>query len=279
MDITPQLSELLAKNGSRPLIAHPFDIEVLNSFLQEAYRINRHITELTQYLRSVRAPYLALGSHRPTNTNWSQDKHAQAKGDKESRMTDDERRTIEEETKDLIGRLSRQIRQLSEASKASSQLATHIAQQTRSKKGFGALGRWAAGGGITAKSPEELEEEAQEEAIKTHRNSVIWYLQKQLERVVERQRDMVERRLERTVEKNKSSLYKAGIDADSIGISSMSTRAPAAAMLDETPSFASGPDIESLLSPEQIQLFESEQEDMVKYFNSELQKITWVSNA
>jgi syntaxin 18 len=275
MDITPQLSELLAKNGSRPLTAHPFDIELLNSFLQEAYRINRHITQLTQYLRSIRAPYLALGSHRPTNTSRSQDKHAQANGDKESRMTDDERKAVEEESKDLIGQLSRQIRQLSEASKASSQLASHIAQQTRSKKGFGALGIWAAGGGITAKSPEELEEEAQEEAIKKHRDSVIWYLQKQLERVVERQRDMVERRLERTVEKNKSSLYKAGIDADSIGNSTLSnSRAPAAAMLDETPSFASGPDIESLLSPEQIQLFESEQEDMVKYFNSELQKIT-----
>src|ERR1700744_6560934 len=107
MDITPLFSQSLETHSSRPLKANPFDIDSINSFLQEAYRINRHIADLTKYLRSIRAPYLALGPHRPpapkppTNPPKGSTQ-GPVTGDKDSNMTDDERKAIEVEKKDVI---------------------------------------------------------------------------------------------------------------------------------------------------------------------------------
>jgi syntaxin 18 len=296
MDITPLLAQSLSSHSSRPLLAHPFDIDTLNSFLQEAYRINRHISELTKYLRSIRAPYLALGPHRPAPSSRATGRvnGGPAHASKDGRMTDDERKAVEQETKELINSLQRKISELDRAAKVSNELQAQLAQRTRSKRGFGVLGRWAAGGGVVEKSPEELDEEAKEETIRVHREGVIFFLQKRLERVSEKQRDMVAVRLQRTVERNKSSLYKAGVDAESssmgmaeLRMSKSRTQHGQAAngyagadyiqLEDEKEKKDQGPGIESMLSPEQIQMFESEQEDMVKYYNSELQKIRYES--
>ena len=79
----------------------------------------------------------------------------------------------------------------------------------RAKRGLGALGRWAAGGAITAKSPEEEAEEAKANTIKAHRESIIWSLQRALEICGRYQSSMMEIRLTREVEKSKSVLHKA----------------------------------------------------------------------
>src|ERR1700753_927702 len=156
MDITPVFSQSLESHSSRPLKAHPFDIDCINSFLQEAYRINRHIEDLTKYLRSIRAPYLALGSHRPAPSNRASNRqnggaHGPLHGDKDGHMTDDERKAIEVETKDVINSLKRKISELDRTVKVSSELAAQIAQKTRAKRGLGALGRWAGGGAAVEK--------------------------------------------------------------------------------------------------------------------------------
>jgi len=111
----------------------------------------------------------------------------------------------------------------------------------------------------------------------------------------------VEVRLRRAVERNKSMLYKAGMVGDGAyktssgsgigkdrlasvqGIANGSTTAAKAALQEEEQKrnneFGRGPRLEDSLSPQQIQMFEAEQEDMVKYFNSELRKIRVVEQS
>jgi syntaxin 18 len=295
MDITPLFSQSLESHSSRPLKAHPFDIDSINSFLQEAYRINRHIADLTKYLRSIRAPYLALGTHRSAPSNRATNRpNGSAQGplhaDKDGHMTDDERKAIEVETKDVINSLKRKITEIDRTVKVSSELAAQIAEKTRSKRGFGALGRWAAGGATVEKAPEELEQEAKDETVRVYREGVIFFLQMRLERVSELQRDMVAVRLQRTVERNKSSLYRSGVDAEMFGMGATpvnrsrfqgnTTNASAGSDLiqldEENEKKGQDPGIASLLSPEQIQMFETEQEDMVRFYNSELLKIRYL---
>lgn len=294
MDITSIFSQAVASHNSRPLKPHHFDIDSINAFLKEAYSINSRIIDLTKYLRSIRAPYLTLGTHRPnasTRFNNRSEGPRNNLSEKDGNLTDGDRRAIEEDTKQLLTSLSRSIKDLSQNVHSSNELSSLARQAKRSKRTFGALGRWAAGGGEIAKSPEELEQEAKEETLFVYHEAIIWYLQMQLERVSGMQRDMIAVRLQRTVEKNKSSLYKAGIDAEGFGLGQMpiqkkrlhhekgangSATGGNLLMLEQEEKEKSGSGIESMLSPEQIQMFESEQEDMIKYYNSELQKIRYV---
>jgi syntaxin 18 len=145
---------------------------------------------------------------------------------------------------------------------------------------LGALGRWAAGGAITAKSPEEEAEEAKINTIKAHRESIIWYLQRALEECGRFQSSMMEIRLTREVEKSKSVLYKArgtmpattdfggmngshGAEVDYRGSSSQYQEAEAAAT-------------EQQLDQEQLQLFAQENQDMLKHYEDHLDQVRYV---
>jgi syntaxin 18 len=294
MDLTSTFSQLLASHNSRPLQSHPFDVNSINAFLQEAYSINTRIIELTKYLRSIRAPYLALETHRPNAASrFASRRDGQRNGttsEKDGNLTDGDRKAIEEDTKQLLTTLSRSIKDLAQNAHASTELSSLTRQAKRSKRNFGALGRWAAGGGEIAKTQEEVEQEAKEETARVHHEAVIWYLQMQLQRVSGMQRDMVTVRLQRTIEKDKSSMYKAGFDSDSFGLgpapvqkarlhhskgANGSATGGDLVMLDFDQKDGDGSAFQSSLSPEQIQMFEAEQEDMVKHYNSELQKIRY----
>jgi syntaxin 18 len=206
-------------------------------------------------------------------------------------LTDHERTRIDAETRTLLTTISSAIRQLSETAKISSDLDASLAQQRRSKKGLGLLGRWAAGGGVQSKSPEEEEEEAGFETIKMHRDGVVWFLQKRLERAGELQRSMVEIRVQREVERGRSILYKArGAGAAGLadgmgdygGAGGQNFNATAAS------SSMAGIDMdrdeyqrqqkqamETMLSPEQLQMFASEQRDMLTHYSENLNKIRY----
>lgn len=184
------------------------------------------------------------------------------------------RTRIDNETRQLLTTISGAIRQLQETAHLSSDLDESLAQQKRSKGGF--LGRWAAGGGVTAKTPEELEEADRRDTTKRHRDGVIWFLQRRLEGAGEMQRSMVEVRVKREVERSRSILYKArgpGL-VDGIGASGSSADYLSATDLAKEQRQERAA-MESSLSPEQIQLFEREQEDMLKHYNSELNKIKY----
>jgi syntaxin 18 len=293
MNITTNFSDCLSQRDHHRIEPFVFDLtnSKINEFLREAYRINSHITELTNYLCSIRGAYLALQSHRPrARHNALHDSTSSLPtADKNQPLTDQDRERIDVETRHLLTTISSAVRQLSETAKISSDLDASLAQQRRSKKGLGLLGRWAAGGGIESKSPEELEEEAAFETIKMHRDGVIWYLQRRLEIAAEKQRSMTEIRVQREVEKHRSILYKArGLD-DGIGVSGGGygsggeswTAAPASSVVGidmdrEEYERQQRQAMETMLTPEQLQMFEKEQQDMVKQFNENLQKIRLV---
>jgi syntaxin 18 len=157
---------------------------------------------------------------------------------------------------------------------------TTIAVKKRARKGLGALGRWAAGGAITAKSPEEEQREAEANMVKAHRESIIWYLQRQLEECGRFQSSMMEIRLTREVEKSKSVLYKARGTMPSVEDYSAMTGANGsnkdyrgkASFQQETESHAA----EEQLSPEQLQLFAQENQDMLKHYEDHLDQVRYV---
>jgi hypothetical protein len=75
------------------------------------------------------------------------------------------------------------------------------------------LRQWAAGGSITAKSPEEIEEEAQLETTCIRREAVVWFVPRRRDGASEVQRNMVQIRLGRKRERSKSVLYRAKVPA------------------------------------------------------------------
>ncbi|KAF2731666.1 hypothetical protein EJ04DRAFT_442587 [Polyplosphaeria fusca] len=277
MDISPVFNEILAAHDSRLVEPHVFRLQDLDEFLKEAYRIRTHLEELTDYLRSVRQSYLstahparrkqAVRANGPTSLPST---------DKDSKyLTDAQRTEIDASAKQLLRELNVAINNLSEAEQVRQQTHETVALRKRAKRGLGSLGRWAAGGGITAKSPEEEAEEAKANTIKVHRESIIWYLQRKLEGCGRAQSSMMEIRLNREVEKSKSILYKARETLPSAsnyaganGGASKDYRGKTAHVSDEESQA-----IEQQLSPEQLQLFAQENQDMLKHYEDTLDQV------
>lgn len=141
-------------------------------------------------------------------------------------------------------------------------------------------------------------EESRRSVFDMHRDGVLWYLGRKLEEVGELQRGMMERRLEREMEKGRSVLYKvkgsmvgesgdgdagggtkAGINGHAGGGGGGGSGgsgyggkvgAAAAAMEDE-----SRGEIEQQLSPEQLQLFARENQDMLKHYEDTLDQVRY----
>ena len=148
---------------------------------------------------------------------------------------------------------------------------------------MGALGRWAAGGAITAKSVEEELEESKANNVKAHRESIIWSLQNQLEGCGRFQSGMMEIRLLREVEKSKSVLYKTRgtgpASNDFAGATGSHGAGATGADYRGKTSYA--PDdssvvIENQLSPEQLQVFAQENQDLLKQYEDQLDKVRYV---
>jgi hypothetical protein len=118
------------------------------------------------------------------------------------------------------------------------------------------------------------------------REGVLWFLRRGLDGVVGVQREMVEKRIERVREKEKSVLYKSASTAAGAGvtkggdgsvdrtmdISTSSVQAPDAMILSE----AETARIEAQLSPEQLQLFAEENDTMLRHYEDTLGKVQYV---
>lgn len=170
---------------------------------------------------------------------------------------------------------------MSHTEKLRREAESQIAYKKRAKRGLGALGRWAAGGAVTARSPEEEIEEAKSNTVKAHRESIIWYLQRALEECGRFQSSMMEIRITREIEKSKSMLHKArgtmpAMDeypgTGSSGISASSDYRGKSTQLPEESSTSA----EQQLDPEQLQLFAQENQDMLKYYEDSLDQVRLV---
>ncbi|RAH86590.1 hypothetical protein BO86DRAFT_395213 [Aspergillus japonicus CBS 114.51] len=306
-DLTPTLRELLKSKPNAPRLSnghHHLSTETADEFLKEAYRINNHITSLLHYLHRIRPSYLSITNH---NHNHNTNKPKQTSPSTPSPtgnlpthptkdLTDTDRTEIDTSTSHLLRQLSTSISTL-----ASAETLRHEtrAQLLRKKYGsrMGILGRWAAGGdapGVHAATPEQRAEEAAEENTKQLRAAVLWFLQRKLEAVVAVQRGMVEKRLERVRERERSVLYlsqqqqlqqqqqqqqvgkEEGVRGEQRGLGHGEMMLPPGETqgqrLEETELHA----IEAQLSPEQLLLFAEENDAMVKYYEDTLSKVRYV---
>lgn len=186
-------------------------------------------------------------------------------------MTVRQREEIDAETKQLLRELNASIRNLADAEKLRQQTEKSLLRNKYSRAGLGLLGSWAAGGAGHTKSYEEELEEVKAGTISMHRESVLWYLGEKLKECGQFQASMMEKRINREMEKNRSVLANTRADpsAKFAGGAGPSVDYPASTAHLEVPVFKP----EEELTPEQIQIFEKENQDMIKHYESTLDQV------
>ncbi|KAI8631943.1 hypothetical protein F5Y19DRAFT_380952 [Xylariaceae sp. FL1651] len=271
-DITPAFNGFL-KQHEAPSTKGSFSLDNLEDFLKEAYRINSHITSLHADLKNIRQSYLSTAQPRKTLIRSAQ-KDRQARP-----LSDRDREEIDANAKKMLRELNASIRRLADIEQARADIEAKVIQK-KFVRGLSALGAWAAGGAPTSKSPEHTAAEDQAKTISTHRDSVLWLLRHRLQECVKTQQDMMEIRIMREMEKNRSVLAKArGQDTASlntlgslVGPASPTdwTKGSSQALPpDETPSYNATSD----LTAEQIQMFERDNQDMLQHYESTLDQV------
>ncbi|OGE53494.1 hypothetical protein PENARI_c007G00910 [Penicillium arizonense] len=297
-DLTPTLNSLLSKHGTSTC-ARP-TTKTADEFLKEAYRINYHITSLLHYLQTIRHAYLSTTpQRRNANAPTSQPTNPTLPPTSQT-LTDPERDTIDTQTSLLLRDLATSLTNLSSA-----ETLRQETEQTLLRKKYGhsaasaLLFRWAGGKGVTdetgneGKSVEQVTAEERARALKTVREGVLWFLRRGLEGVVGVQRGLVEKRIERVREKEKSVLYKVAAGRDVGGSANAGGRDAGRRGSEKTGGYGSGtsfdpsfsaPDastlseadtarIEAQLSPEQLQLFAEENDTMLRHYEDTLGKV------
>jgi syntaxin 18 len=230
-------------------------------------------------LKSIRQSYLST-ANPPRRKQYARSNGSSTATDKDSKyLTDTERTEIDASAKQSLRELNHAINTLRDAEQIRQTTQSQVALRKRAKQGLGALGRWAAGGAITAKSVEEEMEEAKANTIRAHRESIIWSLQNQLEECGSFQSSMMEIRLMREVEKSKSVLYKTRASLPTTSDYSGMNGGDAGDYHGKTGynQDESNGIIEQQLDPEQLQLFAQENQDMLKQYEDQLDKVRYVS--
>ncbi|KAI1177008.1 snare-complex protein syntaxin-18 N-terminus-domain-containing protein [Nemania sp. FL0916] len=272
-DITPTFNGLLKQQDAHSA-SGSFSVDTLEDFLKEAYRINSHITSLHADLRSIRQSYLSTAQPRKTLIQ-------SAHSDRSPRpLSDREREEIDANAKKMLRELNASIRGLADIEQARADIENKLIQK-KFVSGLGALGAWASGGASISKSPEHAAAEDKAKTIEAHRDSVLWLLRHRLQECVKTQQDMMEIRIMREMEKNRSILAKArGQDIASLNHTASLSESPTntaswkhgssqALPREETPGY----DPTNDLTAEQIQMFEKDNQDMLKHYESTLDQV------
>ncbi|KNG87545.1 hypothetical protein ANOM_004389 [Aspergillus nomiae NRRL 13137] len=203
-----------------------------------------------------------------------------------SPLSDSDRDQIDTSTSLVLHDLSNSISTLSSAEALRHETATSILRKKYGRSVAGrVLAKWAAGSGALdgeseeGKSEEQVKEEEGVRVMQVVRESVVWFLRRGLEDVVSLQRGLVERRIERVSERERSVLFKVETGASNArtsatvaggsGLGVDDTVGLKGVAIDETEARA----IEEELSAEQLQLFEAENDAMVRYYEDTLSKV------
>lgn len=264
-DLTPTLNTLLATHKAPPIPPSP-PPRPLDSFLQEAYSIHARIADLTRTLRSTRPAYLSTAPPSRRKPASHQNPHAQP-------LTPAERDAFDASSKNLLRSLNAAIAALRQAEDVRNQTLESVAASKRAKSGLGALGRWAAGGAAAARSPEEEAEEGRRKALAAFRGAVVMFLESRLGDAGRVQAEMMEVRVGREVEKSKSVLWKSRgggripyADGEEGMGEGMGGKREAAAEEQEKDT--------AELTQDQLQMFESENADLLQYYEGQMEQIS-----
>ncbi|KAM7189522.1 hypothetical protein V8F33_010000 [Rhypophila sp. PSN 637] len=263
-DLTSTFNSLLKGHEAPP--TKQSATPTTDEFLKEAQRISSLVAELHSELRNLRQAYLSTAAPRKTHL------HASSRnGDTQPMyLTDRDRETIDARAKMTLRDLNARIRALEEAEELRQETEKALMQKKYSR-GLGALGSWAAGGGalVFKKSDEQAAAEAAARQLNAHREGVMWFLRERLREAIGTQQQMMETRLRREVEKDRSVLAKArGPLAQA---SEWNSRGPNAGAVeeDDTKRTTAAQD----LTADQLQMFEKGNQDMLKHFESTLDKV------
>ncbi|KAL7922323.1 hypothetical protein ACQKWADRAFT_320863 [Trichoderma austrokoningii] len=250
VNITAQFNELLQQHSAPPVV-NKVSLDDIDSFLQEAYRINSHIVSLHRQLQDVRQAYLSTAQPRRAQARVAQNQPRV--------LSDREREEIDANAKQMIRELNASIRSLDEAEQLRRDTEAAIIRK-KFTKGLGALGSWASGGIASSKSAEHAAAEDQAQQLGGYRDGVVWFLRQRLELCCRTQQDMMETRLRRELEKSRSML-PVGDLAEFVPrqTSGAEEASPAA--------FTEG------LTDEQVQMFEEGNQSMMEHYESTLDKV------
>ncbi|POR35922.1 Syntaxin-18 [Tolypocladium paradoxum] len=262
VDITSEFDELLGKRGAPTTSGKAtLDVDAIEGFIKEAYRINSHITSLHQELRDVRQAYLSTAQPRKA--------HGRAAQGQPRVLTDREREDVDANAKQMIRELNASIRALDDAERLRRETESAIIRKKHAS-GLSALSSWASGGNASSKTAEHAAAEAQAQQTEIHRDGVLWFLRQRLELCCRTQQDMMETRLTREMEKTRALLPPPAADFADFPLASAKSRPPAEARggaLDDAAAPSQG------LTEEQVQMFEEGNQDMMKHYESTLGKV------
>ncbi|KAL4927692.1 putative PB1 domain protein [Aspergillus undulatus] len=318
-DLTPTFADLVHKHNSSVFLhTRPLTTKTADEFLKEAYRINTHISSLLTHLHKIRPSYLSISTHytKSKSTSTSTSRHraspsttASASAKETQLLSPAELDNITSSTSSLLHTLSTSISNLSSAESLRQETHSTLLDKKYNRKrsrGVNLLFQWAAGSsalspendgredaGNAGKKEEQIIDEQIEKLTQAVRESILWFLRRRLEGTIELQRDMVEKRIERAREREKSVLYKnatsfsthtaapSSTGADG-AISAPSTYPDAALETADPGTGMKGSStldasevaaIEAQLSPQQLQLFAEENDSMVRYYEDTLGKV------
>lgn len=203
-------------------------------------------------------------------------------------LTDRDREEIDANAKMTLRDLNARIRALEDAEQLRRNTEDALIQKRFARGLGGTLGAWASGmggSGVSEKSREQAVAEAAARQFGEHRESIIWFLRQRLQAAVKTQQKMMETRLARELEKSRSIPAKVrgpiivsspGRDTNGFsGIRGSGSVVPSngqpypPAEEDQT---RRPPPMEDL-TPEQMQMFEKGNQDMLKNFESTLDKV------
>ncbi|KAG5927509.1 hypothetical protein E4U42_002152 [Claviceps africana] len=268
-DLTSAFNALLVERGAATASGKvALDVDTLDGFVKEAYRINSHITSLHRELKDVRQAYLSTAQPRRIPG------HNSAAG-KPQVLTDREREDVDVNAKQMIRELNASIRGLDDAEQLRRETDSAIVRK-KFASGLSALASWASGDGASRKTAEHLTAEAQGQQTGIHRDGILWFLRQRLELCCRTQQDMMESRLSREMEKTRGMLLPpAGDFADFSLTSEKPWRASTSVVSSDSNKDSSNNhmSVTEGLTQEQVQMFEQDNQDMVKHYESTLDKV------
>ncbi|KAL2138059.1 hypothetical protein VTI28DRAFT_7560 [Corynascus sepedonium] len=272
-NLTTAFNALLKGHEAPP--TKPFSFDTADEFLKEAYRINSLIARLHAELRNLRQAYLSTAPPRKTHLRSAASRSAPTQ---HVPLTDRDREEIDANAKMTLRDLNARIRALEDAEQLRQNTEAALLRK-RLSRGLGVLGSWAAGDSARG---EQATLEAAARQLGAHRESVIWFLWTRLQETARTQQRMMETRLTREMEKNRSVLAKARGPAMPMDLHNAGKRGggkpPAPASLAGTvlsvqeEEERKKPAVDSL-TDDQRQLFEKGNQDMLKHLESTLDKV------
>jgi syntaxin 18 len=174
--------------------------------------------------------------------------------------------------------LNASIRNLADAEQLRQNTETTLLRKKYGRRGLGALGNWAAGGAERSKPYEQELAEARANTVSTHRENVLWYLRQKLQECGSFQASMMEIRIMREMEKNKSVLHKTRGKmmhdiggGDEVPVPAFDYKGNQVTQMEEQHRQT----IEDELSPEQLQMFEKDNQDMLKHYEETLNQVKY----